>query len=121
MSIDSFLMPVLGVVTGHTDFSSRFIVLTQGQKVNGPYLTLKAAQDAGANIVTYGVFADAIVHFLLVAFALFFMIRWVNRLKREPTPEPEGAPTTKTCQFCKSDVAVDASRCPQCTSELSAV
>ena len=96
-------------------------MLTQGTKAPGPYLTLKGAQDAGANVLTYGVFGDAIVHFLLVAIALFFMIRWVNRLKRKPAPEPAGPATTKKCAYCKSEVAIEASRCPHCTSELAAV
>jgi large conductance mechanosensitive channel len=121
--VDSFLMPVLGAITGQSDFSNRFIVLTQGSKAPGPYLTLKGAHDAGANVLTYGVFADTIVHFILVAVALFFLIRWINRLTRKPTaqPEIESAPTTKTCEYCKTDIAIDASRCPHCTSELAAV
>jgi len=121
--VDSFLMPVLGVITGSTDFSNRFIVLSEGTKAAGPYSTLKSAQDAGANVLTYGVFADTIVHFVLVAIALFFLIRWINRLKKksEAAPAPEEAPATKTCEYCKTVIAIDASRCPHCTSELAAV
>ncbi len=123
--VDDLLMPVLGLVTGSTDFSNRFIVLAEGAKAPAPYATLKAANDAGANVLTYGVFADTIVHFFLVAFALFFIVRWMNRMKGdEPvtTKETPAAPTpTKSCDYCKSEIAMDARRCPHCTSELAAV
>ncbi len=123
--VDDLLMPVLGLVTGNTDFSNGFIVLAEGAKAAGPYATLQAAKDAGANIVTYGVFADTIVHFFLVAFALFFIVRWVNRFKHaepETTPEqPPEPPPTKLCDYCKSEIAIEARRCPHCTSQLAAV
>lgn len=123
--VDDLLMPVLGLVTGSTDFSNRFIVLAEGARAPAPYATLKAANDAGANVLSYGVFADTIVHFFLVAFALFFIVRWMNRIKgnepeapKETLPEP---PPTKLCDYCKSEIAVDARRCPHCTSELAAL
>lgn len=115
--VNDFLMPVLGIFTGGLDFSNRFIVLTAGGKAPGPYASLSEAQAAGANVLTYGHFIEISLHFVLVAWALFFFIRWINRLKREPAGEPE-AVTTKECSYCKTEIALSATRCPACTSKL---
>lgn len=116
--VKDVLMPPLGLITGGVKFSELFIVLKQGA-APGPYATLADAQAAGAVTINYGVFINNIVAFLLVAGALFFLIRAMNRLRRlndEPAPPPE--PTTKECRYCFSVISIKATRCPQCTSAL---
>jgi large conductance mechanosensitive channel len=112
--VEDVVMPPIGLATGGLDFSARFVVLRAG-KVPPPYETLKAAQEAGAVTLRYGVFINQVITFLIVALALFFLVRWINRLRRPDTPP---APTTRPCPFCKSHVDQDATRCAFCTSEL---
>ncbi len=109
--VEDIIMPPLAAITGKIDFSNMFVALN-GQT----YETLKAAKDAGAPVIAYGSFANNIVNFLLVALAVFMLVKQINKLKRGEDPAPEG----KECQFCKSSIALDASRCPQCTSQLEA-
>ncbi len=112
--VQHVLMPPIGLLLGGMDFSNLFIVLKAGDPA-GPYLTLLDAQAAGAVTLDYGLFINAVVSFLVVAAALFFVVRAVNRLRR---PQPAAAPTTKKCPFCGSDIALEATRCAHCTSEL---
>lgn len=114
--VDDLLMPPIGLIAGDLDFSQYYVVLREGATA-GPYTTVAAAKEAGAVLLTYGQFINATVNFLIVAFALFFVVRWINRLKRPDTPD---APRTKACPHCKSAIHKDATRCPQCTSELAA-
>jgi large conductance mechanosensitive channel len=107
--VDDIIMPPLAAITGKIDFSNKFVALN-GQS----YETLKAAKDAGAPIVAYGSFANNVVNFLLVAFAVFLLVKQINKLKRGEEPKPEA----RTCPFCKSSIAIEATRCPQCTSQL---
>lgn len=116
--VKDVIMPPIGLLLGNIDFSNLFIVLKEGA-VAGPYPTLKAAADAGATTINYGLFVNSIVSFVIVAFAVFMIIRQINRLKREEE-KPPAEPTTKACPFCLSTVAIKASRCPFCTSQLSA-
>jgi large conductance mechanosensitive channel len=110
------LMPPLGLFIGGVDFADLFLVLKEGAKA-GPYASLAQAQAAGAVTVNYGVFLNAVVSFLIVAFAVFVLINAINRLRREEeAPAPE--PTTKECPYCFSTIAIKATRCPNCTSEL---
>ena len=110
--VSDVLMPVIGLVLGKIDFSNMYIALT------GEHLpTLKAAKDAGAATLSYGVFIQTVIDFLLIAFVIFMMVKQVNRLKRQPPPAD---PTTKDCPFCKSSIALAATRCPHCTSQLAA-
>lgn len=109
--VTDILMPPIGLLTGKADFSSKFIDLS-----GRAYPTLAAAKAAGAATVNYGVFLNSAFDFLLVAFAVFMLIRQVNRLKGEEKPP---AVTTKECPFCLSPVALKATRCPQCTSALT--
>ncbi|MCX6640307.1 MAG: MscL family protein, partial [bacterium] len=85
----------------------------------GPYGSLAAAKAAGAVTVNYGIFANAIISFIIVAFAVFVMIRSLNKLKRKEEVAP-AAPTTRDCPYCLSNVPLKATRCPYCTSELKA-
>lgn len=114
--VDDVLMPPIGLLLGGVDFSNFFLVLKQGAKAAAPYAALADAKAAGAVTVNYGLFLNAVISFLIVAFAVFMLIRSVNMLRRkEETP---AEPTTKVCPFCMSTIAIRASRCSYCTSEV---
>jgi len=115
--VNDVLMPPIGLLLGNVDFSNLFIVLKEGTAAASPYATVAEAQKAGAVTINYGMFVNSIINFLIVAFAIFMMIRWLNKLKRPPET---AAPTTKECPYCLSTVALKAVRCPNCTSELKA-
>jgi large conductance mechanosensitive channel len=115
--VDDVLMPPLGMLVGNVDFQNILLVLRQGTPA-GPYETLAAAKDAGAVTLNLGLFVNAIVSFAIVAFAVFILVRGLNRLKRkEEAPAP--APTTRECPFCMSEIPLKATRCPHCTSEVA--
>lgn len=116
--VSDVIMPPIGMLLGNVDFSELFLVLKEGGAA-GPYLTLAEAQKAGAVTINYGLFFNAIVSFLIVAFAVFMLIRALNKMKREQEAPP-AEPTTKDCPFCFSAIAIKASRCPNCTSEVAA-
>ena len=111
------LMPPLGMLMGGVDFSNFFLVLKQGAKA-GPYAALADAQAAGAVSVNYGVFINTVISFLIVAFAVFLLIKGINTLHRQKAAAPPAEPTTRECPFCFSTIAIKATRCPNCTSEL---
>lgn len=116
--VDDLLMPPLGLVMGSADFTNLFMIIKEGA-TPGPFATLAEAQKAGAVTVNYGLFINTIVNFLIVAFALFLVIRNMNELRRRmEKPEAEAAPDTKECPYCLSTIPVKATRCPNCTSEL---
>lgn len=110
------IMPPIGLLLGNIDFSNLFIVLKEG-KVPGPYESLAAAKAAGAVTVNYGVFFNTIVSFLIVAFAIFLLVKNVNRLKRQQEAPP-AVPTTKECPLCLSTIPIKAIKCPFCTADL---
>ena len=114
--VSDIIMPPIGLLLGNVDFSNFFAVLKQGT-VTGPYASLVDAQKAGAVSINYGLFANTIISFLIVAFAVFLLIRQINRLKRQEEGPPE--PTTKDCPYCLSSIPIKATRCAHCTSELS--
>jgi large conductance mechanosensitive channel len=114
--VADIIMPPIGLLLGNVDFSSLFVVLREGAAA-GPYATPAIAKAAGAVTLNYGLFINTVISFVIVAFAVFMMIRTINRLKREQ-PAPAAAPTTKDCPFCYSAVPLKAVRCPHCTSEL---
>jgi large conductance mechanosensitive channel len=114
--VDVVIMPPIGLLLGNVDFSSLFITLKAG-KVAGPYLSLASAKSAGAVTLNYGVFINTIVSFIIVAFSVFILVRWVNRLQRKPE-EPAAVSDTRVCPYCLSEIPLKASRCPHCTSEL---
>lgn len=116
--VDDLLMPPLGLVLGSADFTNLFMIIKEGA-TPGPFATLAEAQKAGAVTVNYGLFINTIVNFLIVAFALFLVIRNMNELRRRmEKPEAEAAPDTKECPYCLSTIPIKATRCPNCTSEL---
>ncbi|HOE17940.1 MAG TPA: large-conductance mechanosensitive channel protein MscL [Syntrophorhabdaceae bacterium] len=113
--VDDVIMPPIGLLLGNIDFSNFFLVLKEG-KIAGPYATLAAAKAAGAVTLSYGLFINTIISFLIVAFSVFLMIKQVNRFKSEPPP-PE--PNTKECPYCASTIPIKAVKCAHCTSELN--
>jgi large conductance mechanosensitive channel len=113
--VDDMIMPPIGLALGNVDFSDLFLMLKQGTKAAPPYATLAEAQQAGAVTVNYGLFINSVITFLIVAFAVFLLVRAANRLQPQ---EAAAAPTTKDCPFCRLAIPVGATRCPQCTSEL---
>ena len=114
-AVDDLLMPPLGLVTGGMDFADQFVLLKAGSPA-GPYASLEQAKTAGAVTLNYGIFVNQLVGFLLIAFAVFLLVRAINRMRRE---QPAAAPSTKTCPYCATDIPSAAVRCPHCTSELS--
>lgn len=111
--VKDVLMPPIGKLLGNIDFSNLFINLG-----DGTFASLKAAQDAGAATINYGVFFNTVIDFLIVAFAIFLLIRQVNRFTQKE--EEPAEPTTKDCPHCFTEIAIKATRCPNCTSELEA-
>jgi large conductance mechanosensitive channel len=117
--VDDVIMPPIGLLLGNVNFSDFFLVLKEGT-VAGPYASLAAAQEAGAVTINYGVFANAIISFLIVAFAMFLLIRAINELKRKEEAPPE-EPTTKECPYCFSTIPIKAVRCAHCIADLKTV
>jgi len=112
--VGDVLMPPLGLLLGKVDFTNLFVNLS-----GKSYASLAEAKAAGAATLNVGVFINTVIDFILVAFAIFLLVKQVNRLRREPEAAP-AAPTTKECLFCLSTIPVKATRCPHCTSELKA-
>jgi len=117
--VSDIIMPPIGLLLGNVDFSNLFIVLKAGTP-SGSYASLADAHAAGAVSINYGVFVNTIISFIIVAFAVFFIIRSINKLKREEEALPT-EPTTKECPYCLSIIPIKATRCSHCTSELGAV
>ena len=113
--VSDVLMPPIGLLLGNVDFSNLFIVLKEG-KTAGPYATVAAAKGAGAVTLNYGLFLNTVVNFLIIAFAIFFVVRGMNTLKKKEKAQP----TTKECPHCLSTIPIKATRCGHCTSELGA-
>jgi large conductance mechanosensitive channel len=117
--VADILMPPIGLLLGNVDFTNLFIILKEGAKAPGPYASLAVAKAAGAVTMNIGVFINTIISFVLIAFAVFLLIRSINRLnRREEAPAP--APTTKPCPYCTEAIPLKAIRCPRCTSDLKA-
>ena len=114
--VSDVMMPPIGLLLGGVDFSDLFLTLKDGATA-GPYVTLLAAQAAGAVTISYGLFINAVISFLIVAFAVFLLIKGLNKLQREKEAPP-AEPTTKDCPHCFSTIAIKVTRCPNCTSEL---
>ena len=110
--VGDILMPPIGLLLGKVDFSSLFLNIS-----GKSYDTLAAAKAAGAATLNYGLFLNAIIDFLIVAFVVFLLVRQVNKWK---SPTPVAAPSTKDCLYCCTAVPIKATRCPHCTSELRA-
>lgn len=110
--VNDIVMPLLSIFTKRIDFTNLFISL-DGEK----YSTLQAAKDAGAATVNYGVFLSGVLNFIIMAFVVFLLVKWINKMRK---PEPVAASTTKKCPYCMSDVDLKASKCPHCTSDIAA-
>jgi len=110
--VKDMLMPPIGLLVGGIDFSNLFVSLT------GSYPSLAAAEAAGAPVLRYGVFLNTALNFVIVAAALFMMVKGVNRLRR-PAPTPPSAPTMKPCPECLSEIPIAAKRCAHCTSPVA--
>lgn len=114
--VNDVIMPVAGLLLGEVDFANLFVVLREGASA-GPYATLQAAQDAGAVTLNYGLFLNSVVTFLIIAAAVFMLVRGINAVRRkEEGPPPP--PTEEKCPYCLMMVPIAATRCPHCTSEL---
>lgn len=112
--VNDIIMPPLGLVLADTDFSRFYLLLKPGNPPP-PYESLAAAHAAGAVTLNYGTFGNAVLSFLVVAWATFFLVRGVNRLRRQ---QAVPAPASKTCRYCQTSIPAAASRCPYCTSQL---
>lgn len=112
--VDDVVMPPIGLALGDVDFANLFYPLQPGPKAPPPYATLADAQAAGAVTINYGRFINNIITFLIVAFAVFLIVKAANRLR------PQDAAATKDCPYCRMAIPVSATRCPHCTSELRA-
>jgi len=108
--VNDILMPPLGLIIGKVDFSSLFLNIS-----GTSYPTLAAAKAAGAATINYGVFLNTVLDFLIVAFAIFLLVRQVNRWSK---PEPAAAPTTRECPYCLTQIPLKATRCAACTAEV---
>lgn len=114
--VDDVIMPPIGMLLGNVDFSDLFVVLKEGT-TPGPYLTVQAAKEVGAVTLNYGQFVNNVVSFIIVAFAVFLLVRSLNKLKREEAPKKEEA-VVKDCPRCFTTIPIKATRCPNCTSDL---
>lgn len=116
--VADIIMPPIGLLLGNVDFSNLFIVIKEGTAGAAAYATIADAQAAGAVTLNYGQFINTIISFLIVAFAIFMLIKAMNKAKRAEEPAPAAAPTTKECPYCLSTIPIKAKRCPNCTSNL---
>ena len=114
--VDDVIMPPIGLLLGHVDFSNLYVLLKDGVKAAPPYASLADAKAAGAVTLNYGMFVNNIITFLIVALAIFIVVRSANKVYKKPAPTA----TTKPCPFCAMDIPIAATRCPHCTSELKA-
>jgi len=109
--VNDVIMPPIGLLLGNVNFGDLFVSLS------GSYATLAEAKKAGAPTINYGIFVQAVIDFLIVAFVVFMLVKQINRLKKVEAPAP---PSTRDCPFCISPIPLKATRCPNCTSELKA-
>jgi large conductance mechanosensitive channel len=112
--VADIIMPPIGVLTGGVDFKNIFVVL---KPFGAHYQTLKEAADAKAVTLNLGQFVNTLIEFLIVAFSIFIVVRFLNKLKK---PAPAVAPVAKDCPACTMSIPIKATRCPHCTTELSA-
>ena len=114
--VDDIIMPVAGVLLGGVDFSNRYYVIKGGGGLAGNE-TVEAARATGAAVLAYGKFANNILTFVIVAFAVFLLVKGINRMRRKSKNEPQ--PTTRTCPECTTSIPKAARRCPSCTASVT--
>jgi large conductance mechanosensitive channel len=114
--VNDVIMPPIGLLLGNVDFSNLFAVLKDGTPA-GPYASLADAEKAGAVAIFYGKFINTIISFIIVAFAVYLLVRSINKLKREQEAPP-AEPTTKECTYCLSTIPLKATKCAHCASQL---
>lgn len=113
--VNDIIMPVISLITKGVDFTNWFVVLD-----GGDYDTLAQAQEAGAAVLSYGNFISNVINFLIMAVVIFLLVKAINRVNEiGKKPQPAAAPTTKNCPYCKSSINIEATKCPNCTSELN--
>lgn len=115
--VDDVLMPPIGLALGNVDFADLFVLLKAGPKAPPPYASIAEANAAGAVTINYGQFINNVVAFIIIAFAVFLIVRAINRMNAQ---EAAAAPATKDCPYCRMAIPVGATRCPHCTTELRA-
>lgn len=113
--VDDVIMPPIGLVVGKVDFSSLYVLLKEGAKKPAPYATFADAKAAGAVTLNYGVFLNNVFSFLIVALAVFMVVRVASRMYSKPAP---AAPNTQSCPQCATQIPLAARRCPNCTSDI---
>ena len=116
--VKDIIMPPIGFILGNVDFSNLYLPITQSEQ---HYATLKEAQEAGIVTVNYGVFINTLISFLIVSFAVFVLVKFINKLKMEKKEEvvaTPAEPTTKECPFCCSTINIKATKCPHCASVI---
>jgi large conductance mechanosensitive channel len=110
--VNDIIMPILSLLTKRIDFTNLFFAL-DGKH----YSTIELAKEAGVATVNYGTFISGVLNFIIMAFVVFLMVRWINKMKK---PEPAAAPTTKQCPHCFTEINIKATKCPNCTADLPA-
>lgn len=113
--VNDILMPPIGLLLGRVNFTSLFIDLS-GQA----HASLVEAKAAAAPTINYGMFINTLIDFLIVAFVIFMLVRQINRMKKEPAPQPS-VPTSRDCPYCFSVISIKATRCPHCTAQVERV
>jgi large conductance mechanosensitive channel len=113
--VDDVMMPPIGLAVGKVDFSNLYVLLQEGTKAPAPYASLAEAKDAGAVTLNYGMFLNSMFGFVIIAAAVFAIVKAANRVYRAPAPPP---PNTKDCPFCRNAIPQAATRCGHCTSQL---
>ncbi|MBR4979364.1 MAG: large conductance mechanosensitive channel protein MscL [Clostridia bacterium] len=115
--VNDIIMPVISLLTKGLDFANLFVALDGNE-----YATLAEAQEAGAAVITYGSFIGAVINFVIMAFVIFLIVKSINKASEKFSKEEEAeeeAPTTKVCPYCKSEIAIEATKCPHCTSDIT--
>ena len=115
--VDDIIMPPIGLLLGNVDFSGLYVLLKEGPKAAAPYASLGEAKAAGAVTVNYGAFINNLIAFLIVAIAVFIIVRMVSRMYAKPAPVTDN---TKACPRCTMSIPKAATRCPNCTADIAA-
>jgi large conductance mechanosensitive channel len=115
--VDDIIMPPIGLALGNVDFTNLYTLLKAGPKAPPPYASLADAKAAGAVTLNWGVFINNILTFLIIAIAVFLLVRMVSKLYKKPAPPPAN---TKTCPYCATSIPLAATKCPNCTSAIAA-